>query len=71
MRRRGRGARLPHVSLAVVQRLQPQYAGEAAEDLAAAEEPDEPQRREAAQLEGLSRLGGGGVRVRVRVSGQG
>ena len=52
----GVGARLPHVSLAVVQRLQPQDAGERAEDLAASEEPDEPQWGEAAQLEGRSRL---------------
>lgn len=40
-REAGRGARLPHVSLAVVQRLQPQDASEAAEHLAASEEPRE------------------------------
>ena len=58
-REAGRGARLPHVPLAVVQRLQTQDAGEAAEHLAAPEEPDEAQRREAAQLEALPRLVGG------------
>ena len=65
----GRGARLPHVPLAVVQRLQTQDAGEAAEQLAASEEPDEAQRREAAQLEALPRLVG--VRGGLRLSGQG